>query len=89
MRSARVMGKVTAEVFEDNIKAWSGDHCIDPRLVPGVLFSSHKLVAEKPAIVDVAPTILQLFGLALPAHFDGKPWALAADTPVVTAETPA
>ncbi len=72
-----VMGKVTGQVFEDNIKAWSGDHCIDPRLVPGVLFSSHKFVAEKPAIVDVAPTILQLFGLALPAHFDGKPWALA------------
>lgn len=72
-----VMGKVTAQVFEDNIKAWSGDHCIDPRLVPGVLFSSHKFAEEKPAIVDVAPTILNLFGLALPAHFDGKPWALA------------
>ena len=73
-----VMGKVTGQVFEDNIKAWSGDHCIDPRLVPGVLFSSHKFIAEKPAIVDVAPTILKLFGIALPAHFDGKPWNLAA-----------
>ncbi len=72
-----VMGKVTGQIFEDNIKAWSGDHCIDPRLVPGVLFSSHKFVEEKPAIVDVAPTILKLFGLALPAHFDGKPWTLA------------
>jgi len=47
--------------------------------VPGVLFSSHKFAAEKPAIVDVAPTILRLFGLALPAHFDGKPWVLAAE----------
>jgi len=28
--------------------------------------------------VDVAPTILKVFGLALPAHFDGKPWTLAA-----------
>jgi predicted AlkP superfamily phosphohydrolase/phosphomutase len=73
-----VTGKVTGQVFEDNIKAWSGDHCIDPRLVPGVLFTSHKFIAEKPAIVDVAPTILKLFGLALPAHFDGKPWNLAA-----------
>jgi arylsulfatase A-like enzyme len=35
------------------------------------------LVSAPPAIVDVAPTILKLFGLALPAHFDGKPWALA------------
>lgn len=72
-----VMGKVTAQVFEDNIKAWSGDHCIDPRLVPGVLFSSHKFTEEKPAIVDVAPTILKLFGISLPSHFDGKPWSLA------------
>jgi predicted AlkP superfamily phosphohydrolase/phosphomutase len=72
-----VMGKVTGQIFEDNTKAWSGDHCIDPRLVPGVLFSSHKFIEDKPAIVDVAPTILKLFGLALPAHFDGKAWNLA------------
>ncbi len=70
-----VMGKVTSQIFEDNLKAWSGDHCIDPRLVPGVLFSNRKIADEKPAIVDVAPTILKLFGLALPAQFDGKPWA--------------
>jgi arylsulfatase A-like enzyme len=49
-----------------------------------VLFSSHKFIEDKPAIVDVAPTILKLFGLALPAHFDGKPWALATKTPAVT-----
>jgi predicted AlkP superfamily phosphohydrolase/phosphomutase len=72
-----VLGKVTGEVFEDNLKAWSGDHCIDPRLVPGVLFSSHKFVEDKPHIADVAPTILSLFGLPLPSHFDGKAWNLA------------
>jgi hypothetical protein len=42
-----------------------------------VLFSNHKFAEEKPAIVDVAPTILKLFGLAPPAHFDGKAWNLA------------
>jgi predicted AlkP superfamily phosphohydrolase/phosphomutase len=73
-----VMGKVTGQIFEDNLKAWSGDHCIDPRLVPGVLFCNRKIDDEKPAIVDVAPTVLQLFGLALPRHFDGKPWSVAA-----------
>jgi predicted AlkP superfamily phosphohydrolase/phosphomutase len=71
-----VMGKVTGTIFEDNVKAWSGDHCVDPRLVPGVLFSNHKITAEKTGIVDVAPTILKLFGLKLPSYFDGKPWTV-------------
>src|SRR5438094_43459 len=74
-----VMGKVTTKIFEDNLKAWSGDHCIDPRLVPGVLFSNFKIADEKPAIVDVAPTVLKLFGLGLPIHLDGKPWTVATD----------
>jgi hypothetical protein len=77
-----VMGKVTGTIFEDNIKAWSGDHCVDPRLVPGVLFSNRKITVEKPAIVDVAPTIMKLFGLALPSYFDGKPWAVGEPTKV-------
>jgi predicted AlkP superfamily phosphohydrolase/phosphomutase len=73
-----VMGKVTTRVFEDNLKAWSGDHCVDPRLVPGVLFSNRKIAEEKNAIVDVAPTILKLFGLPLPGYLDGKPWTVAS-----------
>jgi predicted AlkP superfamily phosphohydrolase/phosphomutase len=75
-----VMGKVTSQIFEDNLKAWSGDHCIDPRLVPGVLFCNRKISDEKPAIVDVAPTVLKLFGLALPGYLDGKPWTVAPPT---------
>lgn len=71
-----VTGKVTANVFEDNTKAWSGDHCVDPRLVPGVLFSNHKIVADRPHIADLAPTVLKLFGLSLPTYFDGKPWSV-------------
>jgi predicted AlkP superfamily phosphohydrolase/phosphomutase len=77
-----VMGKVTSQIFEDNLKAWSGDHCIDPRLVPGVLFCTHNISEEKPAIVDVAPTVLKLFGLPLPGHLDGKPWTVS--TPLQT-----
>jgi hypothetical protein len=73
------MGKVTSQIFEDNLKAWSGDHCVDPRLVPGVLFSNRKIAEEKPGIVDVAPTILKLFGLPLPGHFDGKPLTVSTE----------
>ena len=71
-----VMGKVTSAFFEDNLKAWSGDHCVDPRLVPGVLFCNRKISEERPAIADVAPTVLKLFGMEVPKHMDGKPWRL-------------
>jgi predicted AlkP superfamily phosphohydrolase/phosphomutase len=66
-------GVVSGPIFEDNVKAWSGDHCIDPRLVPGVLFASRKIDRADPALVDIAPTVLRLFGLDPPAHMDGKP----------------
>ena len=71
------MGRVTDCIFQDNLKAWSGDHCVDPRLVPGVLFSNRRIADENPGIADVAPTILKLFGLELPGYLDGKPWVVA------------
>ncbi len=67
------VGKVTAAVFEENKKAWSGDHCIDPHLVPGVLVSNCTIEAEDPGIEDMAPTALHLFGLKPPAYMEGKP----------------
>jgi len=66
------VGKVTADVFADNAKAWSGDHCVDPHLVPGVLFSNRKIEAADPGIEDMAPTALDLFGIEPPPHMEGK-----------------
>lgn len=74
-----VKGKITGTVFEDNQKAWSGDHCIDPRMVPGVLFSNRRLECDHPAIMDVAPSVLDWFGLPVPPHMDGRPWTLASE----------
>jgi predicted AlkP superfamily phosphohydrolase/phosphomutase len=66
------IGKCGAAVFSDNTKAWSGDHCIHPELVPGVLFSNWKF-AEAPAhIMDIAPTALELLGMSKPSYMDGK-----------------
>jgi len=67
------IGRVTALIVEDNTKAWSGDHCVDPLLVPGVLFCSRKIDAEDPGIEDMAPTALDLFGIDPPEWMDGKP----------------
>jgi len=66
-----VTGKVDSHTFQDNIKAWSGDHCIDPEIVPGVLFCNRKIGQKKASIVDIAPTVLKLFGIKPPAHMDG------------------
>jgi predicted AlkP superfamily phosphohydrolase/phosphomutase len=66
-----VTGKVNHIVFEDNIKAWSGDHCIDPNVVPGVFFCNRKIKAKTPNIWDIAPTVLELFGIQVPGHMDG------------------
>lgn len=65
-------GVVATPVFEDNTKAWSGDHCIDPRLVPGVLFCNREIAVDDPALIDIAPTVLQQFGIEPPAYMDGK-----------------
>lgn len=66
------LGKVSANVFEDNAKAWCGDHCVDPSLVPGVLFSNLSMDAQDPGIEDLAPTALALFGIEAPAWMEGK-----------------
>jgi bisphosphoglycerate-independent phosphoglycerate mutase (AlkP superfamily) len=68
-----VIGQLTDHVVEDNRKSWSGDHCVDPRLVPGVLFCNRAIDAENAAIIDIAPTALKLFGVEIPPYMDGKP----------------
>ena len=69
-----VTGKISRRVFEDNVMSWSGDHCIDPRLVPGVLFSNRRITLDgQPSIMDIAPTVLAAFGIQKPGYIDGVP----------------
>jgi len=76
-----VTGKVNETVFEDNIKAWSGDHCIDPGIVPGVFFCTRKVSTKNPSITDIAPTVLSLFGVDIPSHMDGRALIDTRDLP--------
>ncbi|RMF83995.1 MAG: nucleotide pyrophosphatase, partial [Planctomycetota bacterium] len=66
------VGKASADVFSDNMKAWSGDHCVHPEIAPGVLFSNTRLREGEASIVDVGPTALDLFGIPTPRYMDGK-----------------
>lgn len=74
------IGKAGGPLFEDNVKAWSGDHCIDPPLIPGVLFSNRKFGAEDPGIEDLGPTALSLFGFQTPPFMDGKDIQVALES---------
>jgi predicted AlkP superfamily phosphohydrolase/phosphomutase len=69
------VGRIDGPLFRDNDRPWSGDHCVDPSLVPGVLLVNRKLKeGQNRSILDFAPTILRLFGVRLPAYLDGKAW---------------
>ena len=67
------VGQVTEQVFHKNTKAWSGDHCIDASFVPGVLFSNRTIESKNPRLMDIGPTVLDLFGVDVPGYMDGTP----------------
>jgi predicted AlkP superfamily phosphohydrolase/phosphomutase len=66
-------GCVSDVVFSDNTKSWSGDHCVDPRLVPGVFWCNRPIDKRDPELLDMAPTVLDLFGVQIPAYMQGSP----------------
>ena len=67
-----ILGAFPADVLEDNTNPWSGDHCMDYTLVPGVLLSNRKIEAESPALIDIAPTMFAEFGIAKPKGMMGQ-----------------
>lgn len=67
-----ITGAIESEVFSDNLKAWSGDHHVDPRDVPGVFFSNKNLKVENPHLMDLAPTVLDLFAVKVPRYMEGR-----------------
>ncbi len=67
-----VTGGLSEEVFEDNDYDWSGDHNFNPPDVPGMLFCNQKIATDSPSIIDIGPTVLDLFGVPVPPYCDGK-----------------
>jgi predicted AlkP superfamily phosphohydrolase/phosphomutase len=66
------LGEVPVEVFVDNEQKWSGDHCQAADEVPGILLSSRPVVVDDPSLADLAPTILNLFGVQPPPEMTGR-----------------
>ncbi len=68
-----VTGGFGEQVISDNTRPWSGDHNMNPPEVPGMFFSNRPIDTPNPSITDIAPTVLDLFGVPVPPHMDGKP----------------
>jgi len=65
------IGGFTKEVLIDNTKKWDGDHLVDPKFVPGVLFSNVKVDRGSASQMDIAPTVLDALGISIPEKMDG------------------
>ena len=68
-----VLGGIPATLNEDNLDRWSGTHLIAFDLVPGVLLSNRKVTVDDPALTDMAPTILGVYGIETPDTMTGRP----------------
>lgn len=67
-------GRVSGDdVIEPNRDKWSGDHCMHPSHVPGVLVTNRKVEAQEASLLDLAPTILSYFGVAQSQAMTGAP----------------
>lgn len=66
------LGDMAKEILFDNDSAWSADHCADVSEVPGVVFSNKPVKTKNPSLVDIAPSILNEFGLEIPSSMEGE-----------------
>ena len=57
------LGGLPPEVIVNNTDEWSGDHCMDPDAVPGVLLTSRKLSKPAPNLQSLAAAIVAEFGV--------------------------
>ncbi len=68
------LGGTPPDLIEPNLRKWSGDHgSFDYQTTAGILLSNRPLTSSAARIIDIAPTVLKYFGLALPLDLDGKP----------------
>ncbi len=69
---ASSLGGIPRGHFEDNVKKWSGDHIIDPELVPGVLFMNHVFQTSGARLIDLGPTIMAALGVPRGPSMEGE-----------------
>ena len=66
------LGEAPEGLVRDNDDAWIGDHCIDPKEVPAVLFTTRPMRAQAPGLKDLPVSVLALYGVARPSPMTGR-----------------
>lgn len=66
------LGAVPVAIVEDNTDAWRADHCVDAKLVPGVLISNRASREPAPHLYDLTVSLLNQFGVAPAAGMLGR-----------------
>ncbi len=66
------LGNIPDHLLDWNENKWSGDHCLDATVVPGMFISNVEL-EERPgfSLYDMTATVLDSFGVPIPEQMDG------------------
>ncbi|MFC1461763.1 alkaline phosphatase family protein, partial [Verrucomicrobiota bacterium] len=65
------LGGAPEGLIADNDSKWMADHIIAPELIPGAIFCNRKINTAKPQSIDIAPTVLDCFGIDCSGYMDG------------------
>jgi predicted AlkP superfamily phosphohydrolase/phosphomutase len=83
-----VAGEVVTPVPRYYLETWSGQHMMEGTFVMAGLHVRRGATLEGASIVDVAPTVLHLLGLPIPADMDGRVLTEAFDPAFLDAFPP-
>jgi len=67
------LGELVPGWIQDNTSRWSGNHLMDPEVVPGVVLSNRPLSGSGYDLLDVTSTVLAHFGLSNGPGMKGEP----------------
>jgi predicted AlkP superfamily phosphohydrolase/phosphomutase len=68
------LGKLMPEAITDNHEEWSGDHCMDPDSVPGILLTNRPLKKPAAKLDELAAAVLAEFAIeGFPARSRSSP----------------
>ena len=65
------VGHFATDLFEDNMRCWSGDHIFNPAAMPGILLMNKPIASTDPHIMDLAPTILKFLNVRPSTALEG------------------